>query len=129
MKLMMLTFASVLLATAVPSVADHGWGPPPNYYHWARMDAPLQLQVTDSVSSLWDTELAEVLAKWNDSGVMINAVTASDDAKKHVADANRFPAKFVFVTNRMAITDGLDWHQSTSKMSMVIVTSFVGPRR
>jgi hypothetical protein len=81
-KLLMLTFASVLLATAVPSIADHGWGPPPNYYHWARMDAPLQLQVTDSVSSLWDTELAEVLAKWNDSGVMINAVTASDDAKK-----------------------------------------------
>ena len=74
--------ALVGILSAAAATADHGWGPQPYFYHWARSAVPFTLQVTDSVTPLWDRELEDALAAWNGAAVVVNSITAADDAGK-----------------------------------------------
>ena len=71
------TFVFVVLVTifalvAFPSSAhaDHSWGG----YHWARTANPLQLQLGDNVSGLWDELLVTTSEDWSKSSVLDTTV-------------------------------------------------------
>ncbi|MEO7803307.1 MAG: hypothetical protein ABIS18_02415 [Actinomycetota bacterium] len=56
----------VILVGALPSGANHAWGP----YHWARTSNPFTLTVVDSVTSNWDSYLNTANADWTASSVL-----------------------------------------------------------
>ena len=70
--------AFALTSVAITSHADHTWGS----YHWARTTSSFNLQVIDSVSADWNTELTLTLQEWSASNVLDLQVTATDDGPK-----------------------------------------------
>lgn len=81
-----LHLATVLVLAALfstVSYAGHSWGT----YHWARTTNPFNLQVIDSVSPNWDTELNTALFGnaalngWADSEVLDLTIESANDNK------------------------------------------------
>ncbi len=73
-----LAFAGAALLMSSSSFASHSW----NDYHWARTTSSFNLQVVDSVSAEWQSELNTSLQKWSQSGVLNLVITSSDDSSR-----------------------------------------------
>jgi len=74
------TLAAIAIAAAAFSPlsnASHSW----NNYHWARTASPFTLQVIDSATSDWDSELVASLNEWSQADPVDLIVTSADDAK------------------------------------------------
>lgn len=72
-----LVISSALTLFVSAATAQHSWGS----YHWARTANPFTLQVIDSMTTDWDTELDTALAEWSQSGVLDLLKTSADDSK------------------------------------------------
>jgi len=59
-KILLGVSSALALCLAPTTFADHTWGS----YHWARQSDSFTLQVVDSVTDVWWTELDEALTKW-----------------------------------------------------------------
>lgn len=70
--------AATLLTVALTATASHSW----NNYHWARTAQNFPLQVVDSTTPDWDSELAQTLTDWSKSTALDLAVTSSDDGAR-----------------------------------------------
>ena len=68
----------VLAAFSLAAQADHSW----NGYHWARTTTHFTLPVVDSVTTDWDGQLGESLARWSLSSVLAANVTSANDSTK-----------------------------------------------
>jgi hypothetical protein len=69
---LLFVIGSALAVYATPSTfADHAWGS----YHWARQSDSFTLQVVDSVSDFWWTELDASLAAWATSNAIELQIT------------------------------------------------------
>lgn len=71
---------TALGALAVNASADHRW----STYHMARVDTStaIQLQVVDSVTSDWQSELDISIGEWNVSSVFDMSITSADDSSR-----------------------------------------------
>jgi len=67
-----------LAAFSFAAQADHSW----NGYHWARTTTHFTLPVVDSVTTDWDGQLGESLARWSLSSVLAANVTSASDSTK-----------------------------------------------
>lgn len=80
LALVVIMLVLAIAAGGAPGVpvadASHSWGS----YHWARSSNPVQLQVGDNVSSIWDSHLQDAIADWNGSSVLALTL-ASGQAK------------------------------------------------
>ena len=72
-----LSYASqtaLLMVSSQKSMVTHTWAD----YHWARDANPFTLQVIDSTTAEWDSQLRESLNMWSTSSVL-NLVTVSEN--------------------------------------------------
>lgn len=69
---------SRLSIAALTASASHSW----NNYHWARTAQNFPLQVVDSTTPDWDSELAQTLSDWSKSTALDLTVTGSDDGAR-----------------------------------------------
>ncbi len=74
------------------AIADHAW----STHHWARTANPFTLQVIDSTTSDWDTELADSLAAWS-------VVTEFDLTITSANDSNRIRKRCNVVSGKMRV--------------------------
>ncbi|WP_308368282.1 MULTISPECIES: hypothetical protein [unclassified Microbulbifer] len=70
-----LAFGLLISTLSAGAAADHSWG----NYHWARNTSSFDLQVVDSVTSDWQSELNNTLSQWSSSSVLNLAITSGDD--------------------------------------------------
>lgn len=63
---------------ALPVIADHSW----NNYHIARTNSSFTIQYVDSMTSQWDSTLAESIQKWGQSNVIGFELVGSDDGAR-----------------------------------------------
>ena len=73
--------AFTLAVLAMPSAAqaNHAWG----CYHWARSNNPVQLNIGDNVTSIWDGHLSTAVSEWNQSTVLALAEVAGGSPRKN----------------------------------------------
>ncbi|MDX1442703.1 MAG: hypothetical protein R3270_02875 [Gammaproteobacteria bacterium] len=74
-SLLVVASASFMASTAI---ADHSW----NNYHIARDSSSFTIMYVDSVTSTWDSTLAESIQKWGQSNVIGFELAGSDDSGK-----------------------------------------------
>ncbi len=74
------------------AIAGHAW----STHHWARTANPFTLQVIDSTTSDWDTELADSLAAWS-------VVTEFDLTITSANDSNRIRKRCNVVSGKMRV--------------------------
>jgi hypothetical protein len=60
------------------AIAGHAW----STHHWARTANPFSLQVIDSTTSDWDTELADSLAAWSVATEFDLTITSANDSNR-----------------------------------------------
>ena len=66
------------LAGSGTALAEHAW----STYHWARTANPLALDLIDSVTPAWETELDTSRADWSASEVLDLRVVAGDEGAR-----------------------------------------------
>lgn len=67
---------AIFVTTA--ALADHAW----STYHWARTANPFELQVVDSTTPDWDTELVASLAAWSAANEIDLTITSANDSNR-----------------------------------------------
>ncbi|MDX1455681.1 MAG: hypothetical protein R3217_09515 [Gammaproteobacteria bacterium] len=77
-KLAALAAMTGIAAFAATAIADHSW----NNYHIARDSSSFTIQYVDSVSSQWDSVLAESIQKWGQSNVIGFEQVGADDSSR-----------------------------------------------
>lgn len=82
-----LLFAATGFSTT--SYASHSW----NNYHWARTSYSFTLQVIDSTTPDWDTQLNNSLFAWSNSDAFDLTITSATDALKTRKQCRMAPGK------------------------------------
>lgn len=72
---LIIVFSFTIFGAAV--YANHSWGT----YHWARSVNPFNLNLGDSVSSVWDAYLATASNDWSQSSLLDTTVIAGANSK------------------------------------------------
>lgn len=62
----LVAIAASLTIASTQALATHSW----NGYHWARSANPFALNISDNVSSAWDSVLAGAISDWNQSDML-----------------------------------------------------------
>lgn len=75
-KLTSLLVVAAASFTASSAMADHSW----NNYHIARDSSSFTIMYVDSMTSQWDSTLAESIQKWGQSNVIGFQLVGSDDS-------------------------------------------------
>ncbi len=76
MKIWKYLVLMIMLFTST-ALAEHAWGT----YHWARSSSPLVLELVDSVTPAWETELEASRYDWSLSGTLDLLVVAGSDKR------------------------------------------------
>ena len=71
-------FALGTMLVSSMALAGHAW----STHHWARTANPFTLQVIDSTTPDWDTELVDSLAAWSVANELDLTITSANDSKR-----------------------------------------------
>ena len=70
--------AAVVLTASLTANASHSWG----NYHWGRTSQNFPLQVIDSNTPDWDSELAQTMGDWSKSTAFNLSISSRDDSSR-----------------------------------------------
>jgi len=80
-EVIQIVFISALLSQIFMPLtvsANHSW----SNYHWARTHNPMELQVINSVTSEWQTDLDITISDWNQANALDMKITSSNNSTK-----------------------------------------------